>query len=78
MNMYERAKQFTLSIPLLRRSVGLLIFTIGLFALVTPFTPGGIIFTIVGLELLGIKWLYTKKLKERLWAKKIVTKSSSS
>jgi hypothetical protein len=64
--MYERAKQFTLSIPLLRRLVGVLILAVGLLALITPMTPGGIILTLVGLELVGLELVLTKKLKEKL------------
>jgi Na+/pantothenate symporter len=64
--MYERARQFTLNTPLLRKLIGIIFLVFGIIFLVTPLTPGGIIITLVGLELLGLEFFLTKKLRERV------------
>ncbi len=68
--MYERAKQFTLGIPLLRKSLGWLFLLTGIIAFITPFTPGAIILTLIGLELIGLELLFAKKLKAKLVQRK--------
>ncbi len=51
--------------PVLKKTIGVILLLAGLFALVTPLTPGsGLIF--VGLELLGIRILFVEKIKARL------------
>ncbi len=62
--MYERAKQFTLVRPKLKRVLGIVFVIVGFFALVTPLTPGGFLF-FVGLELLGLRILFFEKLFKR-------------
>jgi hypothetical protein len=64
--MYERAKTFTLSTPLLRKSIGVIILVLGIIFLVTPLTPGGIVITLIGLELLGLEFFLTRKLREKI------------
>ena len=48
--------------PALKKAVGVILLLAGLFALLTPLTPGsGLI--IVGLELLGIRILFLERVK---------------
>lgn len=52
--MYKRFQNFGLNRPRLRKSVGWVLIVFGFLALVTPLTPGGLLF-FVGLELAGIR-----------------------
>lgn len=52
---------------ILKRGLGVLCVGVGLFSLVTPFTPGSWL-AIVGLELLGLGFLIPKRVR-RLWEK---------
>ncbi len=63
--MYNKAKQYTLSTPLLRRIIGVFFLLAGIITLVTPLTPGALFLTVVGLELLGFEILFIEKLKQR-------------
>jgi len=59
--------------PLLKKITGILLVLAGLLILLTPFTPGSwIIF--VGLELLGIRLAFWKKMK--LWFQRRSQKGS--
>ena len=50
---------------ILKKTAGVILLLAGIFALLTPLTPGsGLIF--VGLELLGIRLLFVEKIKEKL------------
>lgn len=60
--MLERFNSYTLTRPRLKKIVGWFIVVFGFLALVTPFTPGGILF-FVGLELLGLRFVFTDKIK---------------
>lgn len=54
---------FSMVILFLKRFIGLICLLFGIFALVTPFTPGAwLIF--VGLELLGLGFLIPGKLRK--------------
>lgn len=57
-------KQYTLLRPRLKKTIGITLVVIGFIALVTPLTPGGFLF-IIGLELLGIRFLFFDKLLRR-------------
>jgi uncharacterized membrane protein YbaN (DUF454 family) len=54
--MYERAKQYTLARPVLKKSLGIAAVVFGILGLIIPGLPG-ILFLIIGLELLGIRFL---------------------
>ena len=62
MNMKERFDAYTLTRPRTRKTVGWFLVLIGFFALVTPLTPGGLLF-FVGLEILGLRIILTEKMK---------------
>ncbi len=50
----------------MRKTVGVVLALIGLVALLTPFTPGAwLIF--IGLELLGLRFLFWDKIKKRMF-----------
>ena len=60
--MYEKAKIFTLSRPLLRKVLGGVLVLIGFVALVTPLTPGAVLFLFVGFEFLGLRFMFLDRL----------------
>ena len=62
MDMKERFDAYTLTRPRTRKTVGWFLVLIGFFALVTPLTPGGLLF-FVGLEILGLRIILTEKMK---------------
>ena len=53
-----------------KKVAGVFLVLWGLFALVTPFTPGSLLI-FVGLELLGIRLLFAEKIKDKIrnWKK---------
>lgn len=67
--MYERFHTYTETKPRIRKIVGLFLVIYGFIALFTPLTPGGLLF-FVGLELLGLRFIGTDKLKHFLLRKK--------
>lgn len=66
--MTEKIKQILEKNRNLKKLLGVLLILVGLLALVTPFTPGSWL-VFVGLELLGIRFLFWAKIKE-WWKKK--------
>ena len=48
---------------LIQRIAGILIFTLGFIALITPLTPGAIVLMLLGLELLGLREMVVEKFK---------------
>lgn len=52
--MYEKFNTYTVDRPLLRKIGGWFLVVFGFIALVTPFTPGGLLF-FIGLEILGYR-----------------------
>lgn len=75
--MYERFNSYTLEKPRLRKIIGWVLVVFGFVALVTPLTPGGLLF-FVGLELLGLRFIGTEKLKRLLERRKIVSPVTSA
>lgn len=67
--MYEKAKQFTLERPKLKRAVGVVLILAGIFALFLPVIPG-IVLLIIGLELLGLRLLAIDRFIEKTLKKK--------
>ena len=49
-----------------KRLLGLLSILVGLIALITPFTPGAVWFIAIGLQLLGIHFIFLDKIEKRL------------
>lgn len=62
MFMKERFNAYTLTRPRTRKTIGWFLVVIGFFALVTPLTPGGLLF-FLGLEILGLRIIFTEKMK---------------
>lgn len=60
--MYERFNTYTAIRPRLRKSIGWLFVVFGFFALVTPLTPGGLLF-FVGLEILGLRIIFMERVR---------------
>jgi len=50
-----------------RKTAGVILVVVGFIGIITPFTPWGILF-FVGLELLGVRFLFWDKIKN--WFKK--------
>jgi len=66
-NLLKTVKEYIHNRPRVKKAVGVILILIGLAALVTPLTPGSWL-AIIGLELLGVRILLSKKLK--FWKKK--------
>ncbi|MBI2086635.1 MAG: hypothetical protein HYT69_00435 [Candidatus Zambryskibacteria bacterium] len=66
--MREKIRKFLGENPRLRRAIGVLLVIIGLISVITPFTPVGFLL-VVGLEILGIRYLVWNKLKN--WLKRL-------
>ena len=62
--MYGKAKKFTLERPRLKKTVGGIFVFVGFVALVTPLTPGAFLL-IIGLELLGLRFIFLDKILRR-------------
>ncbi len=63
--MYEKAKNFTLTRPRLKKVVGGLLVFIGFIALITPLTPGAALLLFVGFELMGLRFMFLEKVLKR-------------
>jgi uncharacterized membrane protein HdeD (DUF308 family) len=63
----NKIKEFLESNKKTRKVIGVILILVGLFALITPLTPGAWL-AIVGFELLGMKILFLNKFK--FWNKK--------
>jgi len=66
--MKESLKKFLSDNPRLKKIVGVILILVGLFALVTPLTPGSWL-VFIGMELLGLRFLMWDKVKERFFKK---------
>lgn len=75
--MYERAKQFTLERPKLRRTVGIILILIGLLGLVMPVIPG-IVFVVIGLEFFGMRLLFIDRTIDKMMKKKQIPAEEQS
>jgi Putative transmembrane protein (PGPGW) len=62
--MFSKIKQFTALHPRFKRAVGWVFIVVGFVALVTPLTPGGFLF-LVGLEFLGLRFVFLDRLFRR-------------
>ncbi|MDO8565195.1 MAG: hypothetical protein Q7R67_01025 [bacterium] len=63
--MKEKIQKFLEKHPKFRKTVGVLLVIIGILSIITPFTPVGFLL-VVGLELLGIRYLVWDKVKSWL------------
>lgn len=62
--MYEKAKNFTLERPRMKKAIGVSFVVVGFVALVAPVIPGApLIF--IGFELLGIRLLFLDRVFKR-------------
>lgn len=62
--MFEKVKNYTLLRPRLKKMVGVTLVLIGLLGLLMPLIPGAI-FLVIGLELLGLQFLFFDKILGR-------------
>lgn len=72
--MIERFNSYTLTRPRLKKFFGWFLVVFGFLALVTPLTPGGLLF-FVGLEILGVRFVGIEKIKVLL-SRKIPAKEA--
>jgi hypothetical protein len=63
--MYEKAKNFTLTRPRLKKTLGGLLVFVGFIALITPLTPGAALLLFVGFELMGLRFMFVDRLLGR-------------
>ena len=68
--MKEKIKKFWDENPRIRKVIGVFLITIGLLSIITPFTPVGFLL-ILGLEILGIRFLVWDKIKNWFKNKKL-------
>lgn len=73
--MREKFNNYTDTRPRLKKVAGWLFLIVGFFALVTPLTPGGVLF-FVGLEILGLRIVFTEKMK-RIFPRRSDKRSAS-
>lgn len=59
--MAEKLKNYTLSRPRLKKAIGIALVLLGFVGLIMPLVPG-ILFLVIGLELLGLQFLFFDKL----------------
>jgi uncharacterized protein YqgC (DUF456 family) len=62
--MYERAKNYTLMRPRLRKTVGWALVFVGILALVLPVIPG-ILLLVIAFELLGFRLLFLNRILKK-------------
>jgi len=63
--MYDKAKQFTLTRPRLKKVVGYTFLIVGFVALVTPLTPGAALLLAIGCELVGFRLVFLDRFLKR-------------
>ncbi len=63
----QQLKEYIHNNPKIKKVVGVILILIGLAALVTPLTPGSWL-ALIGLELLGARFVFSDKLK--FWKRK--------
>ena len=61
-NLPKIIKEYIHNRPKIKKAVGVILILLGLAALVTPFTPGSWL-AFIGLELLGVKILFSDPLR---------------
>ena len=66
-NLLKTIKEYIHNRPKIKKTVGVLLILLGFAVLVTPLTPGSWL-AFIGLELLGVRILFSDKLK--FWKKK--------
>jgi len=64
MIMYEKAKNYTLLRPRLKKTLGIFFIILGVLAVIAPIIPGAPI-VFIGLELLGLKLVFLDRIKSR-------------
>lgn len=62
--MYEKAKNYTLLRPRLKKAVGIFLILFGFIGVIVPVMPGAI-FVFIGLEFLGLRFLFIDRLLKR-------------
>lgn len=62
--MYERAKNYTLMRPTLKKTLGVVFVLVGFIALIAPIIPGAPL-VFIGLELLGFRFLFVDRMLGR-------------
>ncbi len=62
--MYEKAKNYTLLRPRLKKTVGIFFVLLGFVGIILPVMPGAI-FVFIGLEFLGLRFLFIDRLLKR-------------
>jgi hypothetical protein len=62
--MYEKAKQFTLKRPRVKKTLGIFLVVFGIAGMVAPIIPGAPML-FIGLELLGFHLLFLDKILKR-------------
>ena len=62
--MYEKAKNYTLLRPRLKKTLGVFLVIFGFIGVILPVMPGAIL-VFIGLEFLGLRFLFIDRLLKR-------------
>ena len=73
--MYEKAKNYTSIRPRLKKTVGILFVLLGFIGLILPVIPGAILL-FIGLEFLGLRFLFVDRLLKRKAPEVVVAEQS--
>lgn len=68
MNLFKIVKEYIHNNPKIKKAIGIILVLVGFAALLTPFTPGAWLM-FIGLELLGLRVLFSDKLL-KFWKRK--------
>jgi hypothetical protein len=72
--MYERFNTYSTTRPRLRKIVGWTLVVVGFVALIIPIIPGAPI-VFIGFEILGLRFIFTDKIKAFIWRQRTPSKS---
>lgn len=62
--------------PIIKKSIGIFLIVFGFIGLVTPFTPWAFLF-FVGLEIMGIRFIFIERLRKKFAESNFFGKSNS-
>lgn len=62
MKLFKTIKEHIYNRPNIKKTIGTILILLGLVALITPLTPGSWL-VVIGLELLGLRVLFSDKLR---------------
>ena len=74
--MYEKAKNYTLLRPRLKKTLGVFLVILGFVGVILPVMPGAIL-VFIGLEFLGLRFLFIDRLFKRKVSGAVIPEQSA-